>query len=76
VAAVGKNENSFGIYADLRKFKDEIEGFPESFYESFDSYDQADKYLEEYLHEEKGNEKMEMTAIALAAILKKKFPPL
>jgi hypothetical protein len=26
--------------------------------------------LEEYLHKEKGNEKMEMTAIALAAIKK------
>jgi hypothetical protein len=25
--AVGKNENSFGIYADLRKFKEQIEGF-------------------------------------------------
>jgi hypothetical protein len=26
--AVGKNENSFGIYADSRKFKEQIEGFP------------------------------------------------
>jgi viroplasmin and RNaseH domain-containing protein len=54
----------------LRKFKEEIEGFPASLYESCDSYDQAHKYLEEYLHKEKGNEKMEMTAIALAAIKK------
>jgi hypothetical protein len=40
------------------KFKDQIECFPASLYESCDSYDQAHKYLEEYLHEEKGNEKM------------------
>jgi hypothetical protein len=56
--AVGKNENSLGIYADLRKFKHQIEGFPESLYESCDSYDQAHKYLEHYLHEDNGNKKM------------------
>jgi hypothetical protein len=39
--AAGKNENSFGIYADLRKFKQKIEGCPASLYESCDSYDQA-----------------------------------
>jgi hypothetical protein len=68
--AVGKNENSHGIYADLRKFKEQIEGFPASLYESCDSYGQAQKYLEAYRHKEKRNEKMEMTAIALAAIKK------
>jgi hypothetical protein len=30
--AVGKNENSFGIYADVRKCKEEIEVFPASLY--------------------------------------------
>jgi hypothetical protein len=69
--AVGKNENSFGIYADLRKFKEEIEGFPASLYESCNSYAQAHKYLEEYLHQQKGHQEMEMTAIALASFLKK-----
>jgi viroplasmin and RNaseH domain-containing protein len=68
VVAVGKNENSFSIYADLRTFIHQIEGYPESLYESCDSYDQAHKYLEAYLHKEKRNETMEMTAIALAAI--------
>jgi hypothetical protein len=66
--AVGKNENSFGIYADLRKFKEEIEGFPASLYELCNSCAQAKKYLEEYLHQEKGNQEMEMTAITLAAL--------
>jgi hypothetical protein len=68
--AVGKNENMFGIYSYLRKFIEQIEGFPASLYESCDSYDQAHKHLEAYIHEEKRNEKMEMTAIALAAITK------
>jgi hypothetical protein len=36
--AVGRNENSFGIYADLTKFKQEFEGFPTSLYQSCDSY--------------------------------------
>jgi hypothetical protein len=49
--AVGRNEKSFGIYADVRMFKEEIEGFPESLYESCKSYAQAHKYLEEYLHQ-------------------------
>jgi viroplasmin and RNaseH domain-containing protein len=66
----------FGIYADLRKFKHQIEGFPESLYESCDSYDQDHKYLEQYLHEENGNKTIEMTATALAAILKKSGPQL
>jgi viroplasmin and RNaseH domain-containing protein len=52
----------------LRKSKQQIEGFPVSLYESCDSYDQAHKYLEQYLQEENGNETMEMTATALADI--------
>jgi hypothetical protein len=36
--AVGKNENSSGIYADLRKFKEQIEGFPACLYQSCESY--------------------------------------
>jgi viroplasmin and RNaseH domain-containing protein len=57
----------------VRKFKEEIEGFPASLYESCNSYAQANKYLEEYLNQEKENEEMKMTAIALAA--KKKSCP-
>jgi viroplasmin and RNaseH domain-containing protein len=60
----------FGINADLRKFKEEVEGFPENLYESCNSYAQAHKYLEEYLHQEKGNQEMEMTTIALATLKK------
>jgi viroplasmin and RNaseH domain-containing protein len=52
----------------LRRLKEQVEGFPASLYESCDSYEQAPKYLEQYLHGENGNETMEMTAIALAAI--------
>jgi viroplasmin and RNaseH domain-containing protein len=52
----------------VRKFKEEIEGFPASLYESCNSYAQAHKYLEEYLHQEKGNQEMEIAAIALAAL--------
>jgi hypothetical protein len=63
-----KNENSFGIYAYVRKFKEEIEGFPAIFYELCNSYARAHKYLEEYLHQEKGNRQTEMTAVALAAL--------
>jgi hypothetical protein len=36
--AVGRNENSFGIYADLRKCKEQIEGFPTCLYQSCESY--------------------------------------
>jgi hypothetical protein len=72
--AVVRNENSVGIYADVRKFNEEIEGFPASLYESCKSYAQAHKYLEEYLHQEKGNQEMEMTTIALAALKKKTCP--
>jgi hypothetical protein len=44
--AVGRNENIFGIYADVRKFKEEIEGLLTSLYESCESYAHAHKYLE------------------------------
>jgi hypothetical protein len=53
-AAVGKNENSFGIYADLRKFKEKIEGFPACLYQSCNSYIEAHQYLEQYLQENNG----------------------
>jgi hypothetical protein len=56
--AVGNNDNSFGIYADVRKFKKEIEAFLASLYESCNSYAQAHKYFEEYFHQEKGNQEM------------------
>jgi viroplasmin and RNaseH domain-containing protein len=56
----------FGIYADLRKFKDQIAGFPACVYQSCDSYIQAHQYLEQYLQENNGNETMETTGIALA----------
>jgi viroplasmin and RNaseH domain-containing protein len=64
--AVGKNENSFGIYADLRKFKEKIEGFPTCFYQSCESYTQARQYLEQYLQKNIGNEKMKITTMALS----------
>jgi hypothetical protein len=71
--AVGKNENSFGIYADLRKFKEQIEGFPECLYQSRDSYIQAHQYLEQYLQENIGNETMETTTIAITGTKKIHF---
>jgi hypothetical protein len=61
--ATGRNENSFGIYSDLTKFKQEIEGFPTSLYQSCESYNEAHQYLETYL-ENIGNEKMEITTMA------------
>jgi hypothetical protein len=64
--AVGKNENSFGIYVDLRKFKEQIEGFPACLYQSCESYTEARQYLEQYLLENIGNEKMEITSMAPA----------
>jgi hypothetical protein len=48
--AVGRNEHSFGIYADLTRFKLEIEGYPNSLYQSCDSYTEAHQYLESYLN--------------------------
>jgi viroplasmin and RNaseH domain-containing protein len=71
---VGKNENSFGIYADLRKFKEKIEGFPTWLYQSCESYTQAHQYLEQYLQENIGNETMEITVMALAGTKKKYHP--
>jgi hypothetical protein len=71
--AVGKNENSFGIFADLRKFKEQIEGFPACLYQSCDSYIKAHQYLEQYLQENIGNETMEITAMALAGTTKSGF---
>jgi hypothetical protein len=50
----------------LRKFKEQIEGFPACLYQSCDSYIQAHQYLEQYLQENNGNETIETTAIALA----------
>jgi hypothetical protein len=61
--AVGRNEHSFGIYADLTKFKQEIEGFPTSFYQSCESYTEAHQYVEKHL-ENIGHEKMEITTMA------------
>jgi hypothetical protein len=55
--ALGRNENSFGIYADLRKFKEQIEGFPTCLYQSCESYTEARQYLEQYRLENIGNEK-------------------
>jgi hypothetical protein len=64
--AVGKNENIFGIYADSRKFKEQIEGFPACLYQSCESYTEARQYWEQYLLENIGNEKMEITSMAPA----------
>jgi hypothetical protein len=64
--AVGKNENSFGIYADLRKFKEQIEGIPACLYQSCESYTKSRQYLEQYLQENIDNETMEINAMALA----------
>jgi viroplasmin and RNaseH domain-containing protein len=71
---VGKNENSFGIYAESRKFKEQIEGFPTCLYQSWESYTEARQYLEQYLLEKIGNEKMEITSMAPAGTEKKLFP--
>jgi hypothetical protein len=43
--AVGRNEHSFGVYADLTRFKLEIEGHPTSLYQTCDSYIEAHHYL-------------------------------
>jgi hypothetical protein len=52
----------------VEKFKKEIEGAAGSLYESCDSYDQAHKYLEDYLHQQKRYQLMDMTDVALAAL--------
>jgi viroplasmin and RNaseH domain-containing protein len=71
---VGKNENTVGIYADLRKFKEQIEGFPACLYQSCESYTEAREYLEKYLLENIGNKKIEITSMAPAGTGKKLFP--
>jgi hypothetical protein len=48
--AVGRNEHSYGVYADLKRFKLEIEGHPTSLYQTCDSYIEAHHYLESYLN--------------------------
>jgi hypothetical protein len=58
--AVGRNEHSFGIYADLTRFKQEIEGYPTSLYQSCESYTEAHQYLESYL-DNVAHEKMEIS---------------
>jgi hypothetical protein len=67
----GKNHNSFGIYADVKRFEKEIEGVSGCIYESCDSYDQAQKYVEDYLHQQKEDKLFESSAVALAALEKK-----
>jgi hypothetical protein len=60
--ALGRNEHSFGIYADLTRFKQEIEGYPTSLYQSCESYIEAHQYLEKYL-DNSAHEKMEISTI-------------
>jgi hypothetical protein len=60
--AVGRNEHSFGIYADLTRFKLEIEGYPTSLYQSCDSYTEAHQYLESYLNNV-AHEKVEISTV-------------
>jgi viroplasmin and RNaseH domain-containing protein len=69
--AVGKNHNIVGIYADVKKFKKEIEGVAGSIYESCGSYDQAHKKMEDYLHQQKEDQLIESSALALADLKKK-----
>jgi hypothetical protein len=54
----------------VKKFKKEIEGVPATLYESCNSYAQDHKYLEDYLHQQKGDQRMGMTDVALAALKK------
>jgi hypothetical protein len=60
--AVGRNEHSFGIYDDLTRFKQEIEGYPTSLYQSCESYTEAHQYLESYL-DNIAHEKMEISTV-------------
>jgi hypothetical protein len=60
--AVGRNEHSFGIYADLTRFKLEIEGYPTYLYQSCDSYTEAHHYLESYLNNV-AHEKVEISTV-------------
>jgi hypothetical protein len=59
---VGRNEHSFGIYAELKRFKQEIEGYPTSLYQSCESYTEAHQYLESYL-DNIAHEKMEISTV-------------
>jgi viroplasmin and RNaseH domain-containing protein len=60
--SVGRNEHSFGIYAELTRFKEEIEGYPTSSYQSCESYTEAHQYLKKYL-DNIAHEKMEITTV-------------
>jgi hypothetical protein len=55
----------------VKKFKKEIEGVVGSLYGSCNSYDQARKYVEDYLHQQNGGHLMESSAVALASLKKK-----
>jgi hypothetical protein len=59
---VGRNEHSFGIYADLTMFKQEIEGYPTSLYQSCESYIEVHQYLESYL-DNIAHKKMEISTV-------------
>jgi hypothetical protein len=60
--AVGRNEHSFGVYADLTRFKLEIEGHPTSLYQTCDSYIEDHHYLESYLNNV-AHEKVEISTV-------------
>jgi hypothetical protein len=60
--AVGRNEHSVGVYADLTRFKLEIEGHPTSLYQTCDSYIEAHHYLETYLNNV-AHEKVEISTV-------------
>jgi uncharacterized protein HemY len=53
----------------VKKFKNEIEGVLARLYESCNSYAQAHKYLEDYLHQQKGDHLMEISTVALEALI-------
>jgi hypothetical protein len=55
----------------VKKIKKEIEVVAGSLYESCDSYAQDHKYLEDYLHQQKGGQLIELSTLALAALKKK-----
>jgi hypothetical protein len=60
--AAGRNAHSFGIYAGLKTFKQEIEGYPTSLYQSCESYTEAHQYLESYL-DNVAHEKVEISTV-------------
>jgi hypothetical protein len=51
----------------LASMQKEIKGILESLFESCNSYAQAHKYLEGYLHQQKGDQLMKFSAVALSA---------